>query len=463
MLFNSLVFLYVFLPLTYGVFWRLTTRDQRYAWLAASGYVFYGWWDYRFCALMAFSTLVSFTAGLGFRRWADPRVRRWLLIVPVTVDLALLGYFKYSNLMLSSVDQLAAWAGHPLHLGLLNVVLPVGISFYTFHTITYIVDCWRGTITPTANPLEFACYVSLFSQLVAGPIVRFREIEADLERIDAADRERGLDVGFSYFCIGLAKKVLVADTLAALVDPALSSGAAFGGPVEAWAVALGYTFQLYFDFSGYSDMAIGLGHLFGLRIPRNFDSPYRATDPSDFWRRWHISLSSCLRDYLYIPLGGSRGSSFATHRNLMVTMLLGGLWHGASWTFLAWGGYHGALLCLHRAHAARWDALPRALRVAATFLAVVVGWVLFRAETFARAAAWLGALVTPRAGPGLPGLDTLLGLSAALAAFCWVAPNSHEVDHAWTPLARAGWACAFVAALLVISAGRESPFLYFQF
>jgi alginate O-acetyltransferase complex protein AlgI len=230
---------------------------------------------------------------------------------------------------------------------LVNVVLPIGISFYTFHTISYIVDVARGKVQPTRDLFEYLTYVGLFSQLVAGPIVRFRQIEEDLEGIDGPPRDDWMARGIGFFVVGMIKKVVVADQVAILVNGLLGN---FGmlSSAGAWAAALGYTFQLYFDFSGYSDMAIGLGYLFGLRIPQNFDSPYQATGMGDFWRRWHISLSSWLRDYLYIPLGGSRGTAARTAENLLITMLLGGLWHGTNWTFIAWGAYHGTLLCIDR-------------------------------------------------------------------------------------------------------------------
>src|SRR4051812_32927180 len=309
MLFNSFVFLFAFLPVTYGVFWTLRSARSRYVWLTITGYVFYGYWDPRFCLLMAFSTVVSFTAGVGFLRWTDARHRRLLLVVPITVDLCILGFFKYANFLVGSLGRLLNWAGAGVAVPHWNIILPIGISFYTFHTITYIVDSYRGVIKPTRNFFEFSTYVSLFSQLVAGPIVRFRQIEADLASIAAHDRRRWLQRGISFFVIGLVEKVLVADSLAAFVDPALAHYASLS-TAGAWMAMLGYSLQLYFDFSGYSTMAVGLGYLFGIRIPQNFNSPYKATDPSDFWRRWHISLSSVLRDYLYIPLGGNRGGTF---------------------------------------------------------------------------------------------------------------------------------------------------------
>src|SRR5216684_1207375 len=409
MLFNSPLFLFAFLPVTYLVFWRLKRKDDRYVWLTLTGYLFYAAWDYRFCALMATSTVVAYLAGLGLARCDDPRLRRLCLIAPITVDLSLLGFFKYDNFGLDTANSVAAWLHLPLHLSGPEIVLPVGISFYTFHTITYIVDAYRRTITPTRNFFEFSCYVSLFSQLVAGPIVRFRQIEQDLEEIDQHQPGRTWNIGWSFFTIGMIKKVIIADSIAAIINPAL---AGYGqlSTAGAWLCMLGYAYQIYFDFSGYSDMAVGLGHLFGLRIPQNFDSPYRALDPSDFWRRWHISLSTCLRDYLYIPLGGSRGSGLATARNVMITMLLGGLWHGASWTFVAWGAYHGLLLLGYRAARAWWDALPAFLRRGATFLLVVVGWVFFRAPDFRTAANILGAMFAWHSGVTLAGAATLAAL-----------------------------------------------------
>src|SRR5689334_15001009 len=367
MLFNSFVFIFAFLPVTYTVFWLLRTSRARYVWLTLTGYVFYGYWNPRFCLLMAFSTLVSYSAGLGFLRWSDPRRRKLCLVLPIVVDLSLLAFFKYANFGLETARGVAHVFGADVSVPHLNIILPVGISFYTFHTITYIVDSYRGVITPTRNFFEFSTYVSLFSQLVAGPIVRFRQIEEDLEAIAAHDRRRWVQRGISFFVIGLVEKVLVADSLAAFVDPALAHYASLS-TLGAWMAMLGYSFQLYFDFSGYSTMAVGLGYLFGLRIPQNFNSPYKATDPSDFWRRWHISLSSVLRDYLYIPLGGNREGKLQTYRNVMITMLLGGLWHGAAWTFVVWGGYHGLLLSLHRAFGTTWDALPRLVRQAGMFL-----------------------------------------------------------------------------------------------
>ncbi len=461
MIFNSLGFLFVFLPVTYLVFWRLRSRTQRYVWLTVTGYVFYGFWNWKFCFLMAFSTLVSFVAGLGLRSTTDSPRRKAFMVVPIVVDLSLLAFFKYANFALDAGAQflrLAADISSPPHL---DIILPVGISFYTFHTITYVVDAYRRKIVPTKSVFEFSCYVSLFSQLVAGPIVRFGQIEGDLAELERADRTKWLDRGWSYFCIGLAKKVLIADTLASLITPGLATHQPMN-TVAAWCTMLGYTYQLYFDFSGYSDMAVGLGLLFGLRLPQNFDSPYKATDPSDFWRRWHISLSSVLRDYLYIPLGGNRGTAVHTLRNLFLTMLLGGLWHGANWTFVAWGAYHGVVLALYQLGRFSFDRLPRLLRQSFTFLIVVVGWTFFRADDINHARILLTSMFSISPGGWSEGWFGVTAVVGA-AALAHLPSNTSQYSHEWKPVQTAGLTAALVLAMLFIYAGNQSPFLYFQF
>jgi alginate O-acetyltransferase complex protein AlgI len=462
MLFNSRVFLYGFLPIVYLIYWRLRDRNSRYLWLAVSGYIFYGWWDYRFCGLMLFSTVVSFCAGVALDGARSEAGRRAFLIFPIAVDLALLGFFKYAGFTIRSLNVAANWFGMATSLPVPSIILPVGISFYTFHTITYIVDTYRRTIRPTRNFLEFSCYVSLFSQLVAGPIVRFRQIEKDLDHIDAADRRSSLAIGCSFFALGLIEKVIIADGIASSIDSALRSYQKLSS-TGVWLCVIGYAYQLYFDFSGYSTMAVGLGHMFGLRLPQNFNSPYKAVNPSDFWTRWHISLSTVLRDYLYIPLGGNRCSRSRQFSNLMVTMLLGGLWHGANWTFVFWGGYHGALLVLYRLGQRWWDALPVWLARSGTFLAVVVGWLFFRSPTFSMASSLCTSLVRWHGGQlpqGIIGLLFFLGVGALWAHW---GKNPFEFSHSWTCWEIALITALCVISLVVITAGRQSPFLYFQF
>ena len=465
MLFNSLEFIFAFLPLTYGVFWLLKSSQSRYVWLTISGYLFYGWWDPRFCLLMAFSTLVSYAAGLGMLRYGvGTRERKLCLVVPIGVDLALLGFFKYTNFALDSIRSLASFAGSDLVVPHLNIILPIGISFYTFHTISYIVDSYRGTITPTRNLWEFATYVSLFSQLVAGPIVRFRQIEEDLEAIGSSSRTRWLSRGISFFCIGLVEKVLIADTLAAMVDPSFAHWRELS-TAGTWLAVIGYTFQLLFDFSGYSTMAVGLGYLFGIRIPQNFNSPYKALNPSDFWERWHISLSSCLRDYLYIPLGGNRFGTINTYRNLMFTMLFGGLWHGASWTFVFWGFYHGALLCTYRVFKGSWDGLPKVVQQLLMFFAVMTGWIFFRAASFGDALGILRHMYVPTYGRVVSDTSLALVLSLLVISSLWsmAGKNAFQMSHEWTWPRRIACAGVFGATIAMIVTARPSPFLYFQF
>jgi alginate O-acetyltransferase complex protein AlgI len=464
LLFNSFIFLFAFLPVAYVVFWLLKTTRARYVWLTITGYVFYGYWNPWFCFLMAFSTLTSYSAGLGLARWTSPRARKLCLVIPITVDLSLLGFFKYANFAAASVGSLFGLFGVRAHVPHWNIILPIGISFYTFHTITYIVDSYRGVIRPTRNLFEFSAYVSLFSQLVAGPIVRFRQIEADLESLGKASRTRWLARGISFFMVGMVEKVVIADTIAFVIDPALAHYTTLSS-VGAWLAMLGYTYQLYFDFCGYSDMAIGLGYMFGLRIPVNFNSPYKALDPSDFWRRWHISLSRCLRDYLYIPFGGNRGGEVKTYRNLMLTMLIGGLWHGANWTFVFWGGYHGMLLALYRRFASRWDGLPKALRQAAMFFAALIGWVFFRSTTFGMAAVLLRTMFTPISGVALEHASLLVPLIAGAAWWSMIGPNAQDLHESWelTPRKAVALAAAFGACLAIMAGAGKSPFLYYQF
>ena len=464
MIFNSFIFIFAFLPVTYLVFWSLRTAQWRYIWLTFSGYVFYGYWDARFCLLMAFSTIVSYTAGRLFLSNTNPAARKWILIVPVTIDLALLGFFKYAGFALRTAQETVNFFGGHTQLPVLDIVLPIGISFYTFHTISYIVDSYRGVITPTRKFFEFSSYVSLFSQLVAGPIVRFRQIEKDLDNLGHVDRKRWLLLGLSWFAWGLVEKVLVADSLAHYVDAGFTHTQNLT-TLSAWLVMLGYTFQLYFDFCGYSDMAVGLGFLFGLRIPLNFNSPYRSLNPSDFWRRWHISLSSCLRDYLYISMGGNRGSVFGTYRNLFLTMLIGGLWHGANWTFVIWGAYHGVLLIAYRLYGEQWDRLPKVAATALTFLLVVLGWVLFRATSITAAGQVYAAMFHFVPGIDIDSAGELTILVCLAGAWAIWGPNAQEAhegfqpSYSWSAIATA----AYGACLSVMAGGRSSPFLYFQF
>lgn len=455
MVFNSDIFLFAFLPVVYTLFWTLQGKQGRYLLLAAAGYVFYGWWDWRFCFLLLFSSLVSFIAGQGIAHSVTAQQKRFWVLGAVGVDLFLLGFFKYYNFFAANIR-----AVHPdAPLPVLQVVLPIGISFYTFHTISYILDVAAGRVSATKNLLEYLTYVNLFSQLVAGPIVRFRQIEEDLERIDGPPKDEWTARGIGFFVAGMIKKVIIADRIAAFVDPILKNWTHLSF-VDAWVAALGYTFQLYYDFSGYSDMAVGLGYLFALRIPQNFDAPYRALGITDFWRRWHISLSSWLRDYLYIGLGGNRKGVTRTYLNLMITMVLGGLWHGANWTFIIWGAYHGALLIADRVGSPLLSRLPRRLYQLQTFLLVVIGWVLFRSENLEMAGTWLAAMATPD-GLSLPAKSHLLWLTLAGFGVCFL-PETWDLRFGSTRKWAAAYAFGLFATYFFMN-GSETVFLYYQF
>jgi alginate O-acetyltransferase complex protein AlgI len=456
MVFNSDVFLFVFFPVVFALFWGARTRAQRLAVLALSGYVFYGYWDWRFCGLLAFSSLASFAGALVIARSTDPRVRRAWLIAVVGVDLAILGFFKYYNFGVASLAAIAPGFAPRL----LDLVLPVGISFYTFHTISYVADVAAGRVRPTRDLVKYLAYVSLFPQLVAGPIVRYRQIEEDLDQVGAPLDEDHVARGIGFFVTGLIKKVVVADQIGAFIDPMLASYGTLS-VAGAWAAALGYTLQLYFDFSGYSDMAVGLGLLFGLRIPQNFNAPYRAVDMIDFWRRWHISLSTWLRDYLYIPLGGNRRGPTRAAVNVMITMLLGGLWHGASWTFVAWGGFHGVLLVLNRAASAPLARVPVAIRRAATFVLVVIGWVLFRSTSFAMASVWLQRMTGFGTGSEAVPLVLVAWIVAGMIAVNLL-PETWDIRFSRRPRWAVVYAMLFFAAYLAMN-GRHTVFLYYQF
>jgi alginate O-acetyltransferase complex protein AlgI len=456
MVFNSNVFLFAFLPIVFTLFWLSKTKQQRYLVLTVSGYVFYGYWDWRFCFLLFFSSVVSFLAGILIDCATTPAGRRAWMIASVSVDLSLLGFFKYYNFAAGTLAQWLPGTAPPL----VDVVLPIGISFYTFHTISYIVDVTAGRVRATYDFLEYLAYVSLFSQLVAGPIIRFRELEADLETIDGPPRDDYMARGLGFFAIGLVKKAVIADSIAGWIDPMLAVYPSLS-VAGAWLTAVGYSLQLYYDFSGYSDMAVGLGLMFGLRIPQNFDAPYRAVGISDFWRRWHISLSRWLRDYLYIPLGGNRKGEARTYANLLVTMLLGGLWHGASWTFVLWGAYHGTLLALERLLKPALAGVPRAMLRATTFLLVVLGFVVFRSTDLPMAGVWLGKMFGVGAASGeVPALLVAWVVTGLILVN--VAPETWDIRFG----TRRRWAPVYAAVLLVAYLfvnQQPSVFLYYQF
>jgi alginate O-acetyltransferase complex protein AlgI len=457
-LFNSFPFLYFFLPAVVVGYFLVPHHRLRMLGIVGASYYFYAYADWWFPALMAGSTAISYTGGRLLERNPSKRV----LASGIFGVLALLGYFKYAafsgGYALDFVHVITGRHFPGLRSFVNSIVLPIGISFYTFEGISYQVDVYRGTLRAERDLLRYAFFISFFPHLIAGPIVRYGILQPQLmskHRFDA-DRVRS---GLLLFTLGLAKKVLLADGLARWVDHYLATPSSIGF-ANAWAGAVGFGFQIYFDFSAYSDMALGLARIFGIELPWNFDRPYRAASPTEFWRRWHVTLSTWLRDYLYIPLGGNRKGERRRDLNLLATMALGGLWHGASLNFVAWGVYHGVMLVgTHHGRRRGWG-LPRPLAVAVTFLLVVVSWVLFRMHSAADIGAVYAGMLGLHGFGGVPGhLIVYLLVSAAIV---WGLKEEWRWQVAgWGPIRVAAAAVLFVVA--VSSVYSSHPFIYFRF
>jgi len=507
MLFNSYGFIFLFVPVVvcgYFLIHSLNRPRTALAWLVLCSLLFYGWWNPPYVLLLAASVLANYGVGLLLNSTArSPNSRKLALAAGVAGNLALLGYFKYANFF---VGTLGGLVGADWTLG--RIFLPLGISFFTFQQIAYLVDAYQGKVG-RKDFLSYCLFVTFFPQLIAGPIVHHQEMLPQFARSgNLRPRPDNLSIGVTIFVIGLFKKVMLADSLAIYAN-AVFDGAASGtspGFGEAWLGSFCYTFQLYFDFSGYSDMAIGLGRIFGIRLPLNFNSPYKANSIIDFWRRWHMTLSRFLRDYLYIPLGGNREGKTRRYINVFITMLLGGLWHGAGWTFVLWGALHGVFLMVNHA----WRTVMRSLGVGldrrhwlstatartVTFLAVSLAWVLFRAESFPVAGRMLASMAGMN-GLSVTGqlleaanLDTLKAGQWVLAmiVICGWAPNtqqllaryrpalgyaarqgriafdgSSEPRIRWRPTPAAALAVAIVAIVTIVSLTKVSEFIYWQF
>jgi alginate O-acetyltransferase complex protein AlgI len=468
-LFNSYEFIFLYLPVTFAVYFLLNrfrfTRAS-IAWLAVASLFFYSWWNVANLPLMLGSILFNYTVGTLLAKGTLERQvgKKPLLVFGIAVNLAFLGYYKYADFFISNVNALFG-----AKLELLHLVLPLGISFFTFTQIAYLVDTYRGE-SKEYNFINYVLFVTFFPHLIAGPILHHKEMMPQFDSLRAKHINwRNIAHGLLLFAIGLFKKVIIADTFALWANPGFE--AARLTLVEAWATALSYTFQLYFDFSGYTDMALGIALLFNIKLPQNFDSPYKSASIIDFWRRWHMTLSRFLRDYLYIPLGGNRKGKVRRYLNLLITMVLGGLWHGAAWTFVFWGFLHGAALMVNHFWRALGLRMHWLLGRILTFLFVVVAWVFFRAESFGQALVVLKGMVnfqhtgllTAGVTPALPEGRIELVYLALAYLFVNVWKNSLEWDRSFKPSLR--W--ALVASLFIVAGifglNRVSEFLYFQF
>jgi alginate O-acetyltransferase complex protein AlgI len=476
MLFNSLEFIFVFLTLSFLVYFWLNHKRLVVAgksWLVLASLVFYAWWNVQYLPLILISILVNFAVGsaLAKRLPAGPIKPEWLLAAGIVFNLGLLGYYKYADFFLGNLGRLVDAPIEPL-----GIVLPLAISFFTFTQVAYLVDSYRGKAREY-DLLNYALFVTFFPHLIAGPVVHHREIMPQFAAVtNLARRYRNVLLGLMLFSVGLAKKVLIADTFAVWATAGFDQAETLNF-FEAWVTSLSYTFQIYFDFSGYTDMALGVALLFNIRMPFNFNSPYRATNIQDFWRRWHITLSRFLRDYLYIPLGGSRRGGGRMLANLLVTFVLGGLWHGATWMFVLWGGLHGAAMVIHRIWQGMGLSMPPVLAWLLTFNFINLTWVFFRAHTLD------DALKVLR---GMSGLDAIGSLGPRFESWTGLMDGRFEVGLALLAAlalvllrrnsnalllsgARPGFAAAVgygllaAVSLLGLMASKYSEFIYFNF
>ncbi len=513
MLFDSYIFIFAFLPICL-LFYALLTKYKQYgyalSWLVAASLFFYGWWNPPYLCLLLLSISVNFILGQVLRtRAAQAKVNTIPLFIGVTLNLLFIGYFKYAYFFVANLNQ---FVQHPIPFD--PIILPLGISFFTFQKIAFLVDASRGEIKEFRF-LDYCLFVTFFPQLIAGPIVQHKQIIpqfAEQEKLKVSSDN--LSIGLTIFIIGLFKKIALADSIAVYANAAFNGAAAevVLSFWEAWLGAVAYALQLYFDFSGYSDMAIGLAFMFGIKLPLNFFSPYKATSIIDFWHRWHMTLSVFLRDYLYIPLGGNRKGSFRRYLNLLITMLLGGLWHGANWTFVLWGMMHGAYLTINhlwRSLFGKWQFNPR-LGHALTFFAVVVAWVPFRADNLQVAKTMLNSMFSLQSislPKSILNKFTILKEYAELLGFqgegmffnglanwhyglLWIAgllvcafimPNTVQMmskhfipagavleksslfQFHWQPVKRWSVLLAMLALISIMLISEESEFLYFQF
>lgn len=465
MLFQTPQF-FVFLAVVLILFYAAPRAFRKYILLAAS-YYFYMSWIPKFILLLLGLTVIDYAAARWIALAKSAARRRLALVVSLAANLGLLGFFKYYNFF---AQNIALLLHRPADSFAISIILPLGISFHTFQSMSYVIDVYRGEQEPIRNPIDYALFISFFPQLVAGPIVRAREFFADLykwRRPTAQEATHGLLM----LVLGLAKKTIMADQFAQIANLYFGDVSRRPGSLTAWSGAIAFGIQIYFDFSGYTDMSIGMAKLLGFHFPVNFRRPYLAASITDFWRRWHISLSRWLRDYLYIPLGGNRYGKLKTYRNLMLTMLLGGLWHGASWNFVAWGGYHGALLSLERMFRGKQAAEEKGwtflypLQAILTFALAMIGWVFFRAATFHDSAFVIGQMFSGASGEVLiPSWMIVLAAITLLLAIV-------EEKKAWLERVALGpaWIYGAVCAVLLLSVellgftGPAVPFVYFQF
>ena len=481
MLFNSIDFA-IFLPIVFGIYWLLKNIRSQNILILISSYVFYGWWDYRFLALLALSTIIDFSLGKSIAQTTDKQRRKFYLFLSLATNLGILGFFKYWNFFIDNFKSAFTFFGHELDFGYLDIVLPVGISFYTFQTMSYTIDVYRGKLEPSRNIVSFSAFVSFFPQLVAGPIERATNLLPQFEvprKFNYAEAVNGM----RQILWGLFKKMVIADNCAVFVNIIFENPDAYSASTLVLG-AVFFAFQIYGDFSGYSDIAIGTARLFGFNLMQNFAYPYFSRDMAEFWRRWHISLSTWFRDYLYIPLGGSRGTRGKAIRNIFIIFIVSGFWHGANWTFIVWGGlnalYFVPLFILNQN---RKNLIPiqtrflmpslrDALSICITFGLTLLAWIFFRSDSVQDAFYYI-SLIFSSSILTVPNIANLSGAMVA-AAFIGVLIFVEWTGRTYLyPLevmrwCRARWTRWVIYIMLIASIGlfmqtEETPFIYFQF
>jgi len=477
MFFNAFVF-FLFLALVLPVFYFLPKQRDKAVWLLVASYFFYGYWDWRFCSLLAISTVVDFLVGGRLHATVNPARRKKLLLLSVAVNLGILGVFKYFNFFIGSIQTVAASFGGNVDFLHLNIILPVGISFYTFQTMSYTIDIYRGKLEPTDSFIDFALFVSFFPQLVAGPIERARNLLPQIATLGNPSRQMVLS-GLGLMVNGYFRKVLIGDPAGRIVDHVFHDPHLYRSP-ELLAGLILFSVQIYADFSGYSHIARGLSKMLGINLMRNFEQPYLSANITEFWRRWHISLSSWLKDYLYVTLGGNRKGNIRTYVNLMLTMLLGGLWHGASWNFVVWGGLHGLYLGVHkvflgqgkiadRFHYTGPGSLVRYLgTMALTNVLVLFTWLFFRATDFGTAAYFLDSFVHWEGSPLTSRwLSISLSFMVMILLLDVIEYKTRHHDFLFQiPRRSLGFGISLaimVVVFLYMSTSTPLPFVYFQF
>ncbi len=475
MVFSSSIFLFWFLPIFLGIYFLI---DRRYknAFALLASLLFYGFGSPKFLIVLLLSIIIDFFLVRQIDKSTEPKRRKLFLVFSVILNIGLLAYFKYANFFVDNFNALlAAFGANPIKWT--KVVLPIGISFFTFQKMSYSVDVYRKTSAPLQSIADYALFIMLFPQLIAGPIVRYNEIAAQITDRKANETIDNRILGFYRFVIGLSKKMLIANILAEYVDQVFAMPANEIGIGTAWLGILAYTFQIYFDFSGYSDMAIGIGRMIGFKFPENFNNPYISQSVSEFWKRWHITLGSWMMDYLYIPLGGNRISKRRTYLNLWIVFFLSGLWHGAAWTFVAWGAFHGLFIVMDKMFWLKASkTIGKVPRVVITFVIVMIGWVMFRADTLSYAMHYIGSMFgangnLPVTNVSLQFIFTLI-VAALFSFFGLTKAGDNALDFFFNRkeynASQYVWVGLLMIVLLVLSAsfilkGSFNPFIYFRF